>query len=65
MRSFSALGFGLWSLAQNFRRRKQENMYTTLLKNENEHMGSRRNLFMYTPRTTYFYKVLGERKIPP
>jgi hypothetical protein len=63
--SSSALVVGLWSLAQNFHRRKQGNMYTTLLKNENKHMGSRKSLFMYNPRLTDFYKMLGESKLPP
>jgi hypothetical protein len=49
-RNSSALAIGLWSLAQNFRKKKQGNMYTILLKNENKHMGSRRILFIYNPR---------------
>jgi hypothetical protein len=45
---------------------KARDMYTILLKKkENKHMGSRKRLFMYTPRLTDFYKVLGESGLPP
>jgi hypothetical protein len=63
--SSSALAVGICSLAQNFHRRKQGNRYTALLKKENKCMASRKILFMYNPRLTDFYKILGERKLPP
>jgi hypothetical protein len=37
----------------------------TILKMKEKHMGSRRSLFMYKPKLIDFYKVLGERKLPP
>jgi hypothetical protein len=33
--------------------------------NKRKYMGSRKRLFMYSPRLTDFYKALGEIKLPP
>jgi hypothetical protein len=33
--------------------------------NKSKYMGSRRSLFMYTPRLMIFYTVLGESELPP
>jgi hypothetical protein len=53
------------SSSKHFAEENGADMYTTLLKKKKTHMGSRRSLFMYNPRLTDFYKVLGESKLPP
>jgi len=60
-----ALWIGLWIHAKKTSCWGLKANKQTILKRKEKYMGSRRTLFMYIPRLIDFYKVIGEKKIPP